>query len=485
MATKLMSIGQFNPKPGEGFLAPVHYPSLMSMDTATPDGREMASAGMGARTLPISIMAQFQTLPGHFEAYVVGALQEITFWDDGNVEGWGWLVDDPDGRGRQMHTLLKTGALRQNSVDLADVTYEIKWKSDDPADGEDYWTIDKILFTEWKIGATTFVNIPAFPDARGELTASVDLETFVDMPTELIEIHTPMDDQFEELVASIALEAKFDSFHVPEPDHPQGVHIADDGTVTFHLAEWGKPHRGHQGRNVFAPRPVSYSSFHQGGVDTDRGRVKTGAVFFLGGHPATPLGSKTANIEAAYGGIENAWADVRTTNGRFGPWCSGRIRPGVTEEMIYAAKASGVSGHWLGDDLLAIASVNVRGFETDEPELAAALCFPGSTLRADRDGGRVTEDGTLELVASLRISPQSERARIEARVASSLSNGVSFNTTSDQLVVAPNPQTFTVAEDSEFPGILDETDEFTDDELAMLLSEDDGLPLSIAVDNHS
>jgi hypothetical protein len=470
MANKLMSIGQFNAKPGDGFLAPIHFPSLMSMDSTTPDGREMASKGMGARALPFAIMGQFQTAPGHDGAFVVGTLQEVTFWDDGNVEGWGWLVDTDEGR--KMHTLLKTGALRQNSVDLADVTYEIRWKSDDPADGEDFWTIDKVLFTEWKIATTTFVNIPAFPDAHGELTASVDLEVFVDVPTELTEVVTPMDVQLEELTASVSVDAEFECFHVPEPDHPQGVHINDDGWVSFHLAEWGKPHRGHQGRNVYAPRPVSYASFHQGGVDTERGRVKTGPVFFLGGHPDQPLESRHGTtVEKAYGGIENAWCDVRTTNGRFGPWCCGRLRPGVSDTAIYAAKASGVSGHWLGDDLLAIASVNVPGFETDEPD--NVVCFPGSTLRADRDGGRITEDGQLELVASLRISPQAERERVAASVAENFAaNGVHFeNSGAGYEIHVQMPTT-----------VLD--DELSDDDIAVLLADDE-LPLEALVDNHS
>ena len=45
--------------------------------------------------------------------------------------------------------------------------------------------------------------------------------------------------------------------------------------------------------------------------------------------------------------VENAWCDVRVSEGVHGPWVSGRLRPGLSDETIYAVRASHISGHWV------------------------------------------------------------------------------------------------------------------------------------------
>lgn len=391
------SYGSFATTKKEGLLRAVHFPQLALMDVTTPDGRELAADGGGVRELPRAVKAQYETLPGHMGAVPAGTLQKVEMHDDGIIEGWGWLVDNEDGR--KMELFIETGTLFHNSVDLADVEYEIVWESDDPADGEAFWTIEKILFTKWNIGATTFVDMPAFPDAHGELTAALEAhEATVDrsVPLEVNFASTRINiDLHEPAEVTAALEAgeivqPWDSFHVPEPPKLQPLRIDAQGNVSFHLAPWGKCHDGIDNRCVVAPRPNDYSDFHGPGVLTDRGIVETGPVFLLGGHPAKPLGN--GDRWAAYGGVENAWADVRATNGRLGVWCCGRVRPGVDAAAIYAARASKVSGHWRTDrSLAAIVSVNVPGFRV-----------PGSTLSFDTDGAIVEDGEVLEMVASLR-----------------------------------------------------------------------------------
>jgi hypothetical protein len=125
-------------------------------------------------------------------------------------------------------------------------------------------------------------------------------------------------------------------------------------------------------------------------VLTDRGIVNTGPIFAYGGHRP---GRGVADLEQAYGGIENTWADVRIVEGRLGPWISGVVRPGVDDATVYAARASRISGHWLGGKLKAIVSVNAEGFEVpggDDlyDDLAAGFGF------------RMDEAGVCELVAS-------------------------------------------------------------------------------------
>jgi hypothetical protein len=101
--------------------------------------------------------------------------------------------------------------------------------------------------------------------------------------------------------------------------------------------------------------------------------------------------AKNGDYVSAYGGIENAWADVRVIAGVHGPWISGIVRPGVEDTKVYAARASRISGHWIGDRLKAIVSVNAEGFDVPGSGLSNTVEFEFAT----------NEDGEIaELVAS-------------------------------------------------------------------------------------
>jgi hypothetical protein len=389
------TFGQFNPDGGEGFLRPVFFPSLATMDSRTGDGRLLKSGGGGVygNTLPRPIMAQFQTLPGHLEAQAVGSLQEVTFHEDGNISGKGWLADVPEAH--RLVALMRTQSLFHNSVDLADVEYTAEWGSDDPDDPA-FWDLN-VDFTKYGIAATTFVPTPAFANAHGtldapsEVTASYPSNDPIEVIFASFSYNVPMEP--EEVTADGAPTVPWDDFHRPEARTLTKTTIDEHGVVTGHLAAWGKCHDGVDSRCVLAPRPADYRAFCQPGVMTDRGMVETGPIFFLGGHPAKPLG--TGDRWAAYGGVENAWADVVVTNGRLGPWVSGRVRPGLSADALYAARASRISGHWRTDNTLAaIVSCNVPGYN-----------IPGSGLSADRDGGRIENGQVVELVASLHAPP--------------------------------------------------------------------------------
>ena len=151
------------------------------------------------------------------------------------------------------------------------------------------------------------------------------------------------------------------------------------------------------------PRPIdNYASFNKPGVLTDRGIVETGPIFAYGGHrPA--LGR--SDLDDAYGGIENAWADVRVSIGRFGPWLSGIVRPGVPDEVVYAARASRISGHWVKGLLKAIVSVNAEGYDVPGSGFAnyefttddAGVCelvasFPACITEENHNAQAATED---------------------------------------------------------------------------------------------
>lgn len=379
--------GQFSNDKSEGLLRPLYFPSMAKMDEWTPDRRLLEASGGGTRTLPRPIFAQFAQSYGHQGSVPIGSLQEVTLEDSGNVTGRGWLADLPHVR-ELFAPMILSKTLFHNSVDLAEV--EIRWGSDDWFD-DAFWDM---IMTRWNVAATTLVGVPAFADAHVSMTDFDDelVASFCadENPLEIDFAETKLfisgiDDAVELTADGGRLLPSFDTFHVPEPDEPTPHTVEADGRVYGHLADWQIPHAGN-GR--YCPRPASYATYHQGSVLTDRGLVRTGTIFFLGGHPDKPL--DTGDVARAYGGIENAWADVVVTNGRHGPWYCGQARPGLSDKAIYEARASGISGHWVNDDLHAVVSCNVRG-----------LPVPGSTLQADRDGAIIKNGKVLELVASL------------------------------------------------------------------------------------
>lgn len=451
------TFGQLGPK-SDGLLKQVRWPSLATMDTYTGDGRKLSAEGGGVRTLPRTGFVQFAQLPGHNGSVPALRLDEVTFEEDLNIVGQGWVADTPDGQ--QLATLIAAKILFHNSVDLADVEYEYKWESDDPSD-PGYWNLEGIIFTKWNIAATTIVGVPAFADARVELVASLGSEATTD---EIIAACQADDEWWSEITAAIesdeplvghigsfevrmpdevaaqtemvasaaAVIMNWADFYMPESPTFQKIVVTPDGAVFGHLALDGTEHGSRPG--VFAPRPAdNYASFNQPGPWTEKGQVETGPIFFLGGHPDHPLGARTP--DQAYGGVENAWADVRVTQGSLGPWISGRVRPGMSENAIHVARCSRISGHWKGDKLVAIVSVNVPAFNV-----------PGTGLSFDR-GGAEFRNGELEVVASMYGPDETpETAYAELQEAAALTEAQRVEVAQivrETLASAPRPLAFT------------------------------------------
>lgn len=403
----LKTFGRMPATKPEGMGARVHFPVLCRMDLETGDHRFLDSEGGDSRDLPLSIRCQFASTYGHDGAVPTGALFEATFDSDtGIVSGDGWLLDNDNGRDHAL--LIATGSQRGNSVDLA----EVKARFEENLSEDEEWSY-RIRFTKWKLAATTGVGTPAFADARAEIRASATDEVSEiiaaavagDQPlvceTEFFELNVlnPADldiDVPAELLASGQVQP-YDAFFQAETDRPKKAVPDANGWLCGHLGLWETPHDGVQGRQVLIPRPKdNYASFNKPGVLTNRGIVNTGPIFAYGGHRP---GRGVADLDKAYGGIENAWADVRITEGRLGPWISGIVRPGVDDTTVYAARASRLSGHWLGGRLKAIVSVNAEGYDVpghadDEDGLDLAASFAFS----------IDADGVLELVAGLPAS---------------------------------------------------------------------------------
>ena len=377
-----------------GFFKAVHFPKLAGLDEQTGDHRMLAGDGGTVRPLPLSIRAAFDHQGGHFGAVPTGTLFEVVLDSEtGEFSGSGFLLNDEFGR--RHARMIATGAMRTNSVDLA----EVKARLEEEMDTGEWW----VLFTQWSLAATTGVGTPAFADAsielldkmtEEELTASLGdpMEALV-CEFDTIQIRIEGSPEMEEITASAGtILAPFESFYRPESARPHKIQISADGEVFGHLGQWNTCHDGITDKCTIIPRPTDgYASFNQPGILTERGTVQTGPIFAFGGHRPSN-GAKTLN--QAYGGIENSWCDVRVVEGKFGPWVSGWVRPGTPDEVVYAARASRISGHWLGDKLKAIVSVNVEGYRNDgtlddaELDLVAGFAFS------------VNDDGVSELIAS-------------------------------------------------------------------------------------
>ena len=405
MAPKKTTFGSMPKTMPPGYFKAVNFPVLAMMDTKTGDRRLLASDGGGTRDLPVGIRYQPAATYGHEGAVPSGALFEVTL-DPATkvVSGRGFLLDDPNGH---VHfRMIATGAQRGNSVDLA----ETKARFVEDLSNGDYW----LEFTQWNIAATTGVGTPAFANAHAtvdftpdELTAAIG-----DPMEEIVAGYTPeewaansiityqvpqrVSEVDEELLAAYAASDPIphELFFRSESDELTKIVVTASGEVYGHITGWELTHDGFPGQQVRCPRPTDgYASFNKPGVLTDKGIVATGPIFLLGGHRSA---KSAPTIEQAYGGIENTWADVRVIEGKLGPWISGIVRPGASPDAVYAARASRISGHWVGTRLKAIVSVNAEGFDVaGNPELE----FIASA--GDGFAFSVQENAELELVAGL------------------------------------------------------------------------------------
>lgn len=378
----------------DGMLVAVRFPVLAMMDKTTGDHRRLSSEGGGARDNPSatwSISAQFEKNYGHDGAVLTGALFAIELDDTtGIASGVGYLADNEEGRKHAF--AIKSGMMAGNSVGLAEVSAQYV----EDFDTGDWW----IDFTKWNIADTSGVMTPAFYEAYAviddEIKASfeswiLDEELVASCTDSWVRVPEPTNEVAELIASASGIVADYADFFRPEAKDPTKIVITADNKVYGHLCQWDSVHASMAG-SVRPPRPRDeYQSFNKPGVLTERGIVPTGPIFAYGGH--RPANGRD-DLTDAYGAIENAWCDVRITEGVHGPWISGVVRPGVSDETVYAARASRISGHWLKGDLKAIVSVNAEAYEVKGPKTNVLDIAAGYGFRLDADGE------VLELVAS-------------------------------------------------------------------------------------
>lgn len=123
----------------------------------TSDGREFAPGSLRWRALPLPLMWQMQSDEHHKGSVVVGRIDRIE--RQGNeIHGWG-VFDLGSENGREAHRLVSEQIMRGVSIDaeLLEIDREQLMGGED---GEIVLYVE-----EARIGATTIVSFPAFPQA--------------------------------------------------------------------------------------------------------------------------------------------------------------------------------------------------------------------------------------------------------------------------------------------------------------------------------
>lgn len=167
-------------------------------------------------------------------------------------------------------------------------------------------------------------------------------------------------------------------FADPGFDAATPLTITSDGRVLGHLAAWETCHVGITGECVKPPRSnTGYAHFRTGEVVTaDGSTVPVGQITMDTGHAGKDQGPQ--DTVAHYDNTGTGVADVAAGEDEFGIWVAGAMRPGVSEQQMYALKATGaLSGDWrrIGGnlELVAALAVNVPGFPVPRVEMAASV----------------------------------------------------------------------------------------------------------------
>lgn len=309
---------------------------LARLGTPTGDGRVLSPGGITNRDLPMPLMWQEKTAPGHEGAVTVGSIDTIEYSADMVTATGTFLEEFPDKE--RVFELIRRGVVGP-SVDLAD---NVEYVVDDN---------DRAVITSAGIGGVTLVPIEAFAEVSIHMTAD---NTAVGASV---------------LTAAAApFKPPLSAFTNPHFEAPTAVHTREmDGWtwVGGHVAAWGVCHVSLPGC-VTAPSSVSeYAYFMTGAEITAEGtEVPVGKLTVGGGH-AEPNAGFVAAAEH-YDDVGTAVASVFAGEDEHGIWVSGWVLPGTSHEALSALLRSPLSGDWrrIGGslELIAAHAVNVPGF---------------------------------------------------------------------------------------------------------------------------
>lgn len=347
----------------KGVIAKVNFDPLMWLDAPTPDGRYFYGNGFKTVELPAFLQYKDQTTVegGHHGARICGSLRGVDVEQaTGKVSGWGYLIDNQ--AGRDCLLALDTKSIKGVSADLRGCALD--------TDGTTALGVRGAYATSLLAGAT-ICPMPAFPDT---MVTVEPVGAIVASGTLVRDLKPPRD-----------------AFSDPKFNRPTGIRVvpltSEFDQVFGHLALWNVPHTSIQGRKVYPPRDDDLSKFYTGGsvLCADGAFVKVGRLFLGDGHPDTKMPAQQALD--TYARTCDAWADVRVGKDKFGIWVAGVTRPGISEELVYAGRASPLSGDWRPIDgrkrLVAALSCNFPGFPVYEDDDDGALIASGPPPELD------------------------------------------------------------------------------------------------------
>lgn len=409
----------------------------------TGDGRYIEPGALRWESLPIPLRYAPVDTGGHQGAEVVGRILTIDRQSDGRITATGDF-DTASEVGREAARQVRDGLTQGVSVDLDSVSFEVRVAREliegleeprviEEAETDDEGRVtvveismdDEVMATtDARIRAATIVAIPAFAEARIEVTEGEAPE---------VESAAENEDEDDALVAgAFPVAPPSDWFSDPRLDGPTPLTVTEDGRVYGHLAVWGTCHTAYSGQCVEPPSsPSGYSYFRTGSVLTAEGaEIATGRITLDTLHAKATLSA--AQTIAHYEDTGRAVADVTAGEDAFGIWVSGALRSNVTEEQVRALRASPLSGDWrrIGGnlELVGALAVNVPGFPVPRPQglvasgamttLVASGMLAPRKVRAPGTPGALSEDDLRylkRLAARERRAEQEERAGIQSK----------------------------------------------------------------------
>lgn len=419
---------------------------------------------------PSSFRNVLQDVGAHANAVTVGTLDTVERREGGIIWGEG-DYDMGSEAGREAYRLCKLGLQTGVSMDLDDVSFEIRVAKDlMESEGEDdklvasntatleedatreHETVvemrsddELMVTTDARVRTATQVAVPAFESARIGILSEVwpDATAEEDGAT-VVRSTNSVQPELALVAAAVPVDPPRGWFFRDEADGPTPLTVTDDGEVYGHIATWDVCHVASpagEGICVLAPRSATnYAKFHVGTLKTAEGDIIDVGKLTMGtGH----AGPRLTPHEAAshYDHTGTAAADVRAIDGRHGIWVSGALRPTMTAAKVRALRASPISGDWRkvnGNlELHAALAVNVPGFPIPRVNglvasgelnslVAAGMLAPRKVMRRSEDGTQLSEsdltylrrlaakaraDHSLELKQRVELTRQKMKVR--------------------------------------------------------------------------